>query len=490
VRAGLLAAILVVVFAASALNLVLGGFWVATVLAILGWRRRARGAAWLVLGLVVAAGVGAERLGWLREPPAASYEVDEWAWLRSRLAALTGPERPAPAPSLQAAARARLAALRAEELEPTNRELEQRAGAAIAAARQITRWRARAPAEVTAAEEAARRLALTVTAPEFRDLDGRRARLVEWLAALDARLAASADATDVAAVSRALEPATLAGVSLRAVREDLGRAETALVAAVGAATGATVAVSATARLTYDEGRGDLIAERRYAIEATRPLRLVRLDVGAVRRAATEAGVAQTLTYAADGAGPQATGGGSEIVMGDGGAMRIVIADRRAQAVRPVTLRPALRPIPFHRLDVDGAGDRPVTLLATVTLDEPAGPGVALALPAPPARLEAVALPRGALHYASRPGSVAIEDGWEPWRPADRAAAPGGLRIELVPASVFVRNAAAARLRPYLYTPNLAAALAGVALAALAVALLPRRRASSPAPLAPPAPGRI
>jgi len=201
-------------------------------------------------------------------------------------------------------------------------------------------------------------------------------------------------------------------------------------------------------------------------------------------------VAQTLTYTADGAGSQVTGGGSEIVMGAGGAMRIVIADRRTQAAHPVALRPALRPIPFHRLDVGAAGDRPVTLFATVVLDEPAGPGVTLALPAAPARLEGVALPPGAFHYASRPGGVAVEDGREVWRPADPAAAPGGLRIELAPASVLVRNAAAARLRPYLYTPNIAATLAVVALAALAVVLLPRRRASPPAPLAPPAPGRI
>jgi hypothetical protein len=436
----------------------------------------------------VAAGAGAERLGWLRAPPAASYAVDEWAWLRGRLAALGGPGQPAPATSPRAAARQRLAALRAEELEPGNRELEQRAGAAIASVRQIGRWRGRAPGEVAAAEEAARRLALTLTAPEFRDLDGRRARLVEWLAALDAQLAASTDPTEVAAVSRGLDPAALAVVSLRAVREDLGRAEAALVAAVRAVSGGTVAVRAIAQVTYDEERGESIAERRYEVEAGRPLRLVRLDVAALRRAATEAGVTQTLTYAAEGAGSPATVGGSEILVGDGGATRIVITDRRVRAAQPVALQPVLRPIPFYRLDLGDPGDRPVTLLATVSLDEP-GVGVALALPAAPARLESVVLPRGAFHYASHPGGVTVEAGRDRWRPADPAAAPGQLRIELAPASILVRNAAAAWLRPYLYTPNLAAALAGVALAALAVAILPRRRASPPAPLAPPAPGR-
>jgi hypothetical protein len=479
--AGLLALILVAVFAASALNLVLGGGWVVVLLAIFAWRRRARAAAWLVLGLTLAVGAGAERLGWLGPPPAASYEVDEWAWLRGRLAALAGPEPPGPPPSAQVAARTRLTALRAEELEPANWELEQRAGAVIASARQIGRWRGRAPGEVTLAEEAARRLALTLTAPEFSDLDGRRARLVEWLTALDAQLAASADPTQVAQVSRGLDPAALASVSLRAVREDLTRAEAALVAAVRAVSGATVAVRTTARLTYDEERRESIAERHYAIETSPPLRLVRLDVAPLRRAATEAGVAPTLTYAADGAGSQAMAAGSEIVVAGGGAMRVVIADRRARVARPVALQPVLRPIPFYRLDLGDLRDRPVTFLATVALDDPAGPGVAVALPAAPARLEGVGIPRWAFHYASRPGDVAAEDGRELWRPMDAAAVPGEIRIELAPASVLVRNPVTARLRPYLYTPNFAATIAGVGLAALAVALVPRRRASPPAP---------
>jgi hypothetical protein len=379
--------------------------------------------------------------------------------------------------------------LRAEELEPGNRELEQRAGAVIASARQLARWRGRAPSEVPAAEEAARRLALTLTAPEFHDLDGRRARLVEWLAALDAQLASTVDSTEVAAASRGLDPAALAGMSLRAVREDLVRAEAALVTAVGAVSGGTVTVKATARLTYDEERGEAIAERRYGIEASRPLRLVRLDVGALRRAATEAGVVQTLTYATDETGSQAMPAGSEIVVGGGGALRVAIAERRAYAVRPVALQAVLRPIPFYRLDLGDIRDRPVTLLATVALDEAPGPGVALALPAAPARLEGVGIPPWAFHYASRPGEILREGGRDLWRPADPVVAPGELRVELAPASVLVRNPVAARLRRYLYTPNLGATVTSVGLAALAAALLPRRRASPPAPVAPPAPGR-
>src|SRR5262249_11358391 len=84
-----------------------------------------------------------------------------------------------------------------------------------------------------------------------------------------------------------------------------------------------------------------------------------------------------------------------------------------------------------------------------------GRGVALArVPAPPG-LEGVTLPGHAFHYASRPGGVVTEDGGDAWRPADPALGPGGLRIELAPPSVLLRNVAIARLRPYLYTPNTA-----------------------------------
>jgi hypothetical protein len=56
-------------------------------------------------------------------------------------------------------------------------------------------------------------------------------------------------------------------------------------------------------------------------------------------------------------------------------------------------------------------------------------------------------------------------------------------LELVPRSRLLRNAAFAGLKDYLYTPNLAAALGCVALAAL-TAVLGRRR---PRPIPPPTP---
>ena len=219
-RLALLVPVLIAVLVASALNLVLGGLWVLAVLALLACRRRT---AWLVLlgSLALAAGGGA--LGGLRPPEPTSYAAAEVGWLRARLG---GGDRDAPGPPADSGGvRARLAALRQEELGDTARQLERRAAVAIAGSRELARLRDRAPDAVAAAEDAARRLALTLTAPEFRDLDGRRARLAEWLDALGARLAATRDETEVRAVEQALQPATLAPVSLRALRTDLARAE-------------------------------------------------------------------------------------------------------------------------------------------------------------------------------------------------------------------------------------------------------------------------
>src|SRR5262249_47674655 len=197
--------------------------------------------------------------------------------------------------------------------------------------------------------------------------------------------------------------------------------------------------------------------------------------GAVRSAAGDAppgAVTQALIYAADGREAQPVAGGGLIVTGDAGAAQVAVVDRRRWPARPVAVRAALRPVAFRALDLGEAGDRAVALLATVALDDRPGLDVVLALPVAPPRLERVA-PPAACHSASGRGGVVTEAGGDVWRPADPAPAPGGLRIELAPASVLVRNAAIARLRPYLYTPNAAAALGCAALAALTVALLPR-----------------
>ncbi|MBI3457897.1 MAG: hypothetical protein HY002_19130 [Candidatus Rokubacteria bacterium] len=495
-RAILLAAILLVVFAASALNLLLGGIWAAALVVVSLLRLRFRYAAWLVLVLTVGAGVAAVRLSWLVPPPSASYEADEVAWLRQRLALLgrlTSPRLGTTGATYEraaAAVRARLATRRLEEFRQTGRQLEQRAVAAIAVSREIGRLRSRAPAEVKAVEEAVRQLALTLTAPEFRDLDAREARLAEYFAALEARLAAAQDQADLDAVTHALEPAATAAVSFRALREDLVRVETASAALVRTLTGGGgVAASATSRVEYDEARGRLIYERRVVFDATPPLRLTRLDVSALRRAATGRGVVQTLAYGADGAPPRTLAGGAEIPLGSGasGAMRVLVVDRRERGVTPVPIGSPLRPIRFSRLTIPGEPGPPAEFPVRVALGGAAGPEPLLVVEAAPAPLEGVTLPRYAFYYASLAGAVATREAADLWVPAEPervASAPAELGVEMMPAQVLLRNAAFARLRPWIYTPNPATALGCVGLAALAsVVVRPRpRRRRPPGPV--------
>src|SRR5262249_44911939 len=149
------------------------------------------------LALAVGAIVLTYQGGGLVAPPPASYAADEVAWLRARLTALVGGWSGASTmPDPAAALRVRLHDRRAEELRYSAAELERRAVAAIAANRDLGRVRGRAGAEVAALEEAVRRLALTLTAPEFRDLDTRQARVRSWFADLDARLAVAHDAAE------------------------------------------------------------------------------------------------------------------------------------------------------------------------------------------------------------------------------------------------------------------------------------------------------
>ncbi len=483
-RAALLLAVLAVVAAASALNLVLGVIWLAALAAIFLARRRLRHAAGLVLVLAVAAGAGLARLGWLEPPPRASYAADESAWLRERLGlgAAAGP-----AITAGTVLRARLLARRAEELRLTVDDLDRRAAAAIRTSRQLGPARSQAPAEVAALEAAVGRLALTLTAPEFRDLDGRRRRLREWFAELEARLAAARDETEVEAVARALEPAAMAPVSFRALREDLARADRAMTAVVRALAGGGVAVAATARLAYDESRRELRAEDRYVVTADPPLRITRVDVGALRHAAagrggTGRGGTHVLGYAAGEDALRELAGGAEIAL-DPGATQVAVLDRRIGPAAPLPVRAALRPIAFRRIALNARPGGPGELLVTVTLGEGGGPEPVLALDVPAPRLEAIALPRHALHYASLPGRLAPAPEGDLWVPREPVPLRGAGVVELVPPTPLLRNPLFARLGPYLYAPNPAATLGLTALAALAGVLVRRPRA--PVPPVPP-----
>jgi hypothetical protein len=341
---------------------------------------------------------------------------------------------------------------------------------AIAASRQLGALRGRAPDEVAAAEDAVRRLALTMIDPEFRDLDARRARLAEWLDALDTRLAAARDEADVRAVEQALQPATLAPVSLRAVRTDLARAEAAIGAVLRALSGAGVTVSASVRVTYDEAGRLLVAETRQVLEAGGALRIVRLDLRGLERG----GVA----VSTDGGPPGPVSPDAEVALPSPGAARVAVVDRRAWPARPEPVRPRLRLPSFVRLSVaPPAGGDLAEVPVTVALDGGRGPEIPLVVPPGPPRLEAIDLPRHAFHHADRPGRLERREDRDTWTPV--TAPDGGVTFELVPGARVLRNAAFVRVKDYLYTPNPAAALGCLGLAALAVVLARRPRPPSP-----------
>lgn len=481
-RAFSLSAILAIVFAASALNLFLGGLWVAAFLTVALLRRRIRYAGWLVLVVTLAAGVAVARLPWSRAPAPTGYDVDEVAWLGALVSGsrAVGPKPEGPE-SLRArpALTARLEKRRVEETRHATGDLERRAAVAVATSRELGPLRDRAPAEVLAVEQAVRGLALTLTAPEFRDLDGRRARLLAWLSEVETRIQAGRDDTELAEVARALEPATMAPVSFRALYEDFDRVNAAMVALIRAITRRGVAVTAVSRVEYDEARGQLLREDRYAVSVDPPLGIRRLELGMLRRGVTERGLAQTLVYRIADGEPRELASATEVVLTPP-AGRLAVVDRRAGAPTLVPVRSALKTIAFSRLVVQPAPGPLPELAVTVALDGASGPDVPLSIEPAPPRLDRLTLPRYALHHVNAPGTLAEDSLHDVWVPTEPEGVLPAVRVDLVPPTILLRNPVFAALTAYLYTPNLPATLALTGLAAVALILIERPRGASPA----------
>jgi hypothetical protein len=471
VRTVAVVALLVVVLTATALDLSLGVLWILGLLGVLLLRRQIRLGAWLVLLSAATLLVWGGRLGWFAPPAPAPYEsgwIPAWGGSRSDLS-LAG----SPADPQIAGARADLARLTREELRLTGPELEQRAGAVISVARRLDPLRSEAPGEVAAVEAGARRLARTLAASEFRDLEARRSAAQGYVAELDRRLQGARDATEAAAVLRAADPAAMAHVSLRPVREDLAAANAAVEALVRALGGGVPTAAATASARYDDGRKETRWEIRVAVAGAPGVRLLRLETRALRGAGVPPGVPVSLTYASGTEAPRPVPPGAWLELEP--APRAV-AVGRAWA-EPASLRPVratLRPVAFERLDVapSGAAD---DVMITVVLDGRPGIEIPLAVRLPPPRLARVAMPRYALYFASRPGTVTLDadgDTWEPGREGD-----GPLHVDLVPRTLLLRNGAFARMREYLYRPNPGTVIAAAGLAALALVLIRRPRPS-------------
>jgi hypothetical protein len=471
VKTAVVAALLGVVVAASALDLALGLLWVGALMGLLLLRRRLRLAPWLALAGIGALVVWGARLGWFPPPPPASYETGWVPGWGTAPAAVP----PAPDPEIEAV-RERLAALGREEGRLTGPELEQRAGAVIALSRRLDPVRGEAPREVALVEGAARRLARTLAAPEFRDLETRRAAAAAHVADLERRLGAARDAREAAAVLRAADPAAMAHVSLRSVREDLAAAGAAVESLVGRLGGGVPSATAAARARYDEDRREVRWEIRYTVAGAARVRLLRLETRAFRDAAPS-GTPLKLEYAAAGepARPVPPGAWAEL---DPAPREAAVIATWTEPVAVEAVRARLRPLAFERLEVAPPGESDDAVLVVV-FDGLPGLEWPLALRLPPPRLAQVAVPRHALYFARRPGAVALDGDGERWEAAGEA--PERLRIELVPRSVFLRNEAFARVRGYLYRPNVLVVALALGLAALTLVLVRRPRPAVPAP---------
>jgi hypothetical protein len=470
VRTASVLGVLGLVVAASVLDLAVGVLWIAALVVILLLRWRIRLAAWLVVLAIGALLVWGGHLGWFPSPAPASYEsgwIPGWA----------APSASAPTVDWDVqAARDRLAALGREELRLTGSELEQRAGAVIALARRLDPVRGEASREVALLEGAARRLARTLAAPEFRDLEARRGATGAYVADLERRLGAARDAGEAAAVMRAADPAAMAHVSLRPVREDLAAAGAAADAVVRLLGGGVPTATATAAAGYEEDRGEIRWEVRYVVAGAPRVRLLRLETRPFRNAAPS-GKPLTLEYAEGGeAGrPMPPGAWVELDPAPRGAA-VTARWTVAAPVQPIAAK--LRLLSFERIEILMPALADDAILVAV-LDGLPGLEWPLALRLPSPRLARVTVPHHALHFASHPGTVTRQQDGDRWEPTGEG--PERLAIELVPRTFLLRNDAFARVRGYLYRPNVPAIAVALGLAALTLVLARRPRSATPGP---------
>jgi hypothetical protein len=463
--------VLVAVLTASVLDLSLGVLWVLALFGVLLLRRKIRLGAWLVLLAAATLLVWGGRLGWFPPPAPASYERG-WipAWGGSR----PDPSLPSsPADPRVDAARAELARLTLEELRLTGAELEQRAGSVISVARRLDPLRSEAPAEVAAVEAGARRLARTLAASEFRDLEARRSTAQRYLTALGQRLEGARDATEAAAVLRGADPAAMAHVSLRPVREDLAAANAAVEALVRSLGGGVPTAATTATARYDDERQETRWDLRAVVTGAPGVRLLRIETRAFRGAGAPPGVPVSVTYTSGAEAPRPVPAGVWLELEPAPrGVTVVQAWAQPSPLRPV--RAPLRPVAFGRLDVTSSGVSEDAVI-TVVLDGRPGIEIPVAVRLPRPSVARVSVARYALYFASQPGTVTTGAEGDIWEPG--GGGEGLLRVDLVPRTVFLRNGGFARAREYLYRPNAAAIVAAAGLAALALVLVRRPRPS-------------
>jgi hypothetical protein len=313
-----------------------------------------------------------------------------------------------------------------------------------------------------------------VEAAVFVVVVARRAAAQRYFTELDRRLQGIRDSAEAANVLRAADPAAMAHVSLRPVREDLAAASAALEALVRALGGGAPTAATTASARYDDDRKEIRWDIRSAVTGAPGVRLLRIETRAFRAAAATPGTPAGLTYASGTDPPRPVPPGAWLEL-EPAPRGVAVVQTRAEpaATRPV--QAILRPVAFHRLDVavPGTGDDAVV---TVVLDGRPGIEIPLAVRLPRPRLARVEVPRYALYFASRVGTIGRDSEGEAWEPGGEGEEP--LRLDLAPRSLLLRNAAFARVRDYLYRPNAATVIAAAGLAVLTLVLVRRPRASS------------
>lgn len=466
-RTAAVVTILALVLAASALDLALGILWIAALLGVLYLRRRISPAPLLILLAAVSLLGWGGRAGWFSSPPVVSYASGWVPFLGSRSISSVSGSDPG---SHIAAARDKLATVSREELRLTGPEIEQRAGAVIALSRRIDPLRNSAAREVAAVEMAARRLARTLAASEFRDLEARRTAIAAHLADLDRRLGTARDESEAAAVLREADPVVMSQLSLRPVHDDLRAAGAAVDALVQAIGGGVPAATAAASARVDDGAGEVRWDVQYGVAGAPGVRLLRLETRSLR-AAAPADARLTLAYAAGGEAfrPAPPGGALELEPAPR-SVTVVLTWTESLVTRPV--RAALRALTFQEVQL-GAPLRGDDMLITAALDGHPELEVPLFVRLPPPRLTRAVVPSHALYFVSRPGRTTVGPDGESWEAADSGSS--SVRIELAPRSVFLRNAGFAWTAGYLYRPNLGTVVAVLAVAALVLVLIRRQR---------------
>jgi hypothetical protein len=469
VRTAGVVTLLGVVLTASALDLGLGIIWVAAVLGLIALRRRIRQAPVLVLLAAVSLLVGGGRIGWFTLPAPASYATGWIPFWGSPLPAAL-PESPTGPQIL--AARELLAAQSREELRLTGSEIEQRAGAVVALSRRIEPLRDAAPREAAAIEAAARRLARTLAAPEFRDLDARRTAAGAHLAELDRRLGTARDQSEATSILREADPVAMAQVSLRPVHDDLVSAEAAVDAILQTIGGGIPTATATATARLDEGSGEVRWEIQYAVADAPGVRLLRVETRPFRSAAPP-GARVSLAYTAGGETPRPAppGGWLELEPAPRG---VTVAVTWSEPLVAHPIRPAFRTLPFKDITL-GVAARADDVLVPAVLDGHPGIEIPLIVRLPPPSVTRVTLPGHALYFTSRPGRAATGPDEETWESNDEGAP--SVRLELTPRSVFLRTSVFAWAAGYLYRPNLGTVVTAIGLAALTLVLIRRPRSA-------------